>query len=181
MQFMSLRLGKPLYAYKQEVHQGSGTSPIYRLHDYENSAFRTIRHWNALSEVGVSSVEYLCDVQTYDWEVQDTHNFTFWNGVVAHNCEDFAFLMASLFPDKMGVAYGFMKSSSQEKDIGHAFNVFIYEDELWVVDTSTSKNRVFKLNDPAYDYKVHFVITVNHTYLVKIGVEFGQLAGWLPF
>jgi len=175
MQFMSLRLGKPLYAYKQEVHQGSGTSPIYRLHDYENSAFRTIRHWNSLSEVGVSSVEYLCDVQTYDWEVQDTHNFTFWNGVVAHNCEDHAFVLASALPKKVGVAYGFYSNG-----VGHAFNVFVHNEELWIADTVTEKCILHRYASDAHGYSIHYIITPEYTYMLKWGVEFGKLAGWLP-
>jgi intein/homing endonuclease/predicted transglutaminase-like cysteine proteinase len=176
MQFMSLRLGKPLYAYKQEVHQGSGTSPIYRLNDYENSAFRTIRHWNALSEVGVSSVEYLCDVQTYDWEVQDTHNFTFWNGVVAHNCEDHAFIINSLLPFDVGVAYGFHGKT------GHAFNVFVWRGELWIADGGLSSNRdhLYRYASDGHPYKIHYIITPEYTYMLKMGVEFGKLAGWLP-
>lgn len=91
------------------------------------------------------------------------------------DCEDFAFLLASLFPQKMGVAYGYHGKT------GHAFNVFIHNDELWVADTSTSKNRVFKFEEKPHEYTIHFVITPSHTYLVKFGAEFGQLAGWLPY
>ena len=91
------------------------------------------------------------------------------------DCEDFAFILASVFPEQLGVAYGFYRNG-----IGHAFNVFMWNDELWIVDASNHRSEMYRVDGKNHDYIIHFIITPKHTYLVRMGVEFGNLAGWSP-
>jgi hypothetical protein len=86
------------------------------------------------------------------------------------DCEDHAYLMASLIPD-LGVAYGFWNGG------GHAFNVLLYDGELWVVDTVGDRVNMVRYQGQT-EYKIHYIITQHKTFLVTGGVHFGQLAGW---
>lgn len=93
------------------------------------------------------------------------------------DCEDFAFLLSSLFPEELGVAYGFY-STKDGRRIGHAFNVFVWNGELWLVDTSTPLLQLHRYASNKHSYKIHFIITPKHTYVLEMGVEFGRIAGW---
>lgn len=91
------------------------------------------------------------------------------------DCEDHAFILASALPTQVAVAYGYYKDG-----VGHAFNVFVMNEELWIADTVTSTCQIHRYESDTHDYKIHFIITPKHTYMMKPGVEFGRLAGWLP-
>lgn len=91
------------------------------------------------------------------------------------DCEDHAFVLASALPKTVGVAYGFYSNG-----VGHAFNVFVFNEELWIADTVTSECVIHRYNSTGHGYTIHFIITPEHTYMLKPTVEFGRLAGWLP-
>jgi hypothetical protein len=86
---ISLKIGNPLYKYKQVKDGGLGKSPIYRLHDNQASYFG----YEDLSEVGIKKIVDLGMVEMIDFEVQDTHSFVFRNGVIGHNCEDLSLVI----------------------------------------------------------------------------------------
>lgn len=92
------------------------------------------------------------------------------------DCEDHAFVVASTLPEVMGVAYGFWNHPNGVRE-GHAFNVFIHEGELYVLDTVGDFARIKKA-DRQTEYDIYFIITERYTFRVKSGVQFGKLAGW---
>jgi intein/homing endonuclease len=88
MHEISLKLGNPLYIYKQENHGGLGKKPIYRLHDNPNSYAKKNYGHDGISETSIKKIEPIGDIRVYDIEVEDTHTFVFKNGILGHNCED---------------------------------------------------------------------------------------------
>lgn len=99
-----LILGKSLYFWKQEHHGGAGKNPIWRLRYNSNSAFCRDFGYKGLSEVSISFVEDLPIVKMRDIEVNGTNSFVFKNGLIGHNCEDGAILLANILM-KAGVPY----------------------------------------------------------------------------
>lgn len=91
------------------------------------------------------------------------------------DCEDHTFTVCSLEPEIDG-AYGFY-IDSKKVETGHAFNCFVYKDELYVMDTVGNKVEIHKYNDQS-NYRIHYIITQNKTYEVTSGVRFGEIAGW---
>jgi hypothetical protein len=79
------------------------------------------------------------------------------------DCELHAFVLASLNPN-IGVAFGFAGKT------GHAFNVTLIDDELYVIETNTVTDRgrsskVFKYKGQN-QYQIRWIFTQNHTYKV---------------
>lgn len=87
------------------------------------------------------------------------------------DCEDHAFVNCSLDLE-IGGAWGFFN-----KTTGHAFNCFIYKDELYVLDTVGNKAVIVKYSDQL-QYKIHYIITKEHAYCLDSSVVFGEIAGW---
>jgi len=80
------------------------------------------------------------------------------------DCEDHSFLASSLLPEVLGVAFGFCG------DGGHAWNVFLYNGELWCLETNSvydnNKNtKLFKYADQTH-YKIHWIFTKDKTFRV---------------
>uniref|UniRef100_A0A6M3MA72 DOD-type homing endonuclease domain-containing protein n=1 Tax=viral metagenome TaxID=1070528 RepID=A0A6M3MA72_9ZZZZ len=132
-QHIALKLGYPLYVYKQEHHGGIGTKPIYRLHDYENSRFRQMYGYPNMSEVSISYIEDLGESQTYDWEVEDTHNFFFANGICTAQCEDASLLWLKIV-EIAGIPNYRCKIYCGDTDGGgHAYPCYLSEEgNRWV-------------------------------------------------
>jgi len=86
------------------------------------------------------------------------------------DCEDHTFVMCSLDKD-IGGAWGFLNSD------GHAFNCFIYEDELYILDTVGNQSIIIKYSDQKR-YKINYIITKEHAYKIDGSVQFGEIAGW---
>jgi len=89
------------------------------------------------------------------------------------DCESHSFLVSSLDPENFGVAFGMCGT------IGHAWNVFYYNKELWCLETNSTTNwsnsgntKVFKYKDQSL-YKIHAIFTKNKTYEVDNSVVFG--------
>ena len=96
IQRIGLQTGKSFHIWKQNNHQGKGKEPIYRITYNPASHFLKDYGYNDISEVSISFIEEIGEFQTFDWEVKDTHNFIFKNGIITHNCEDGSILMANL-------------------------------------------------------------------------------------
>lgn len=87
------------------------------------------------------------------------------------DCEDHAFVVASLNPE-IAVAYGSLTKDGQK--IGHAFNVFIENNKLYVLETTGDTAQVSEYLDND-KYYINFIITKNLTFEVDGSVEFGEL------
>ncbi len=86
------------------------------------------------------------------------------------DCEDHAFVVSSIYP-KLGVAYGWAKN------IGwHAFNVFSYNNELYILDTV--ENSAYIMSYDKSNYKINYIITEANCYEIDGSVQFGTIAGW---
>lgn len=72
---------------------------------------------------------------------------------------------------EIGGAWGFYKGG------GHAFNVFVYENRLYVLETTGSRAEILEYEKQS-DYVIHYIITRDNTYQLKGGVRFGDIAGW---
>ena len=129
IQRIGLILGRTFHIWKQEHHGGAGKHPIYRITYNPESYFLKNHGYKDISEVSISYVENFGEYQTYDFEVKDTHTFVFKNGIVSHQCEDFALLIKSLslvagVPDwKVKVLAGDVVGG------GHAYCTYIRDDD----------------------------------------------------
>ena len=86
------------------------------------------------------------------------------------DCEDHAGVVSSM-NEEIGMAYG------SEKDMGwHCFNVFVYQGNLFVLDTVGNSAIVSLLNKT--NYKIYYIITTNNAYQIDGSETFGVLAGW---
>lgn len=99
--FLHMRTGQPLNYERQMNHQGAGRSSIWRLRSYPESR----RHHRAdrredlpgLAALHVRSIESRGRAEVYDIAVRENHNFVLADsGLVVHNCDDKAILLASL-------------------------------------------------------------------------------------
>lgn len=96
IQRIGLQLGTSFYVWKQEHHQGLGNKPIYRISHNTNSHYYKDHGYEGLSEIGIArkNIKEIGMVKMRDFEVADTHTFIFKNGLVCHQCEDFALTKA---------------------------------------------------------------------------------------
>ncbi len=170
IQRIGLQLGRSFHIWKQENHDGSGNRPIWRITYNPNSFFLRDHGYKDLSEVSISYIEDLGEFKTYDWEVADTHNFFFANGICTHNCEDMSILMKSLtlcagIPDwKVKIMAGSVKGG------GHAYCVYIRDDDTQcVMDACYWPNKLPvnmrpKMEDEENYYEIWFSFNFNHAY-----------------
>lgn len=98
------------------------------------------------------------------------------------DCEGHAFTVAS-FDRNISVAYGFYNEkgySGDSRGVGHAFNVFIWNDSLYILETTGNVAQIHKYNpkDDKEQYNIRFIVTPTRTYQLEYGVEFGDIAGW---
>lgn len=99
LQTMGLKIGKPFHIWKQEKHGGLGKHPIWRVTYNPKSWFSKEYGYSFLSEVSIKFIEELSIENTYDFMIQDNHNFVCENGVIVHNCEDYAILADYILED----------------------------------------------------------------------------------
>ena len=134
-QRIGIQIGKSFHIWKQEKHGGSGNEPIYRITYNPESHFLKAHGYEDLGEVSISYIEDIGEVQCYDWEVADTHNFFFENGTCTHNCEDGALLLASCMrvagipAYRIKLAAGWVKSDKGKA--GHAYVIYLADDNQW--------------------------------------------------
>ena len=128
--------------YKQEIHQGVGNKPIYRLR-YNPKGLSNKERLNGISTVTIKSLEKILGKHYYDIEVEDNHNFVLTDsGVISHNCEDFARFAVDVLVRIMGITGArFIAHSGYDKSRWgnkiwnikyHAICVFPYQDKLAV-------------------------------------------------
>jgi len=91
------------------------------------------------------------------------------------DCEDHAFVMASLLPNQVYVAYGFWDDGKQK--FGHAWNLIVIDERLYHVDTVGDSVEI-RADDQVHNFKPYFVITPDKAYQLKTGVDFGVIAKW---
>lgn len=85
------------------------------------------------------------------------------------DCEDHSAIVASIEPE-IGIAFG------KAGNTWHAFNVFVYEGVLFVLETNNTINRnEFKVlcYDRQTHYKIHHIYTQNYTFVIDDSVQFG--------
>lgn len=146
IQRIGLQLGTPYHIWKQEHHGGCGTKPIYRITYNSNSHFLKDFGYEGISEVSISFIEDLEEVEMRDFEVADTHTFIFKNGLISHQCEDFGITMASLMINagipayRVKVAAGFVQAAPGALQGGHAYCIYLADrpdserGQEWVVN-----------------------------------------------
>jgi len=87
------------YYYKQLNHQGAGKEPIWRLRFNPYSLSNKREIYKGISTISISR-NYLTKVKNkhfYDIEIEDDHNFILADsGVISHNCDGFARLVADV-------------------------------------------------------------------------------------
>jgi predicted flap endonuclease-1-like 5' DNA nuclease len=96
IQRIGLQLGDTYHIWKQMDHKGAGKKPIYRITYNPESYFLKDYGFNDISEVSIREYNIIGVTQMRDFEVEDTNSFVFKNGIIGHNCEDGAILIAGL-------------------------------------------------------------------------------------
>lgn len=87
------------------------------------------------------------------------------------DCEDIALTVSSAAPQHFGCAWGFWDKE------GHCFNVFVYSDELYVLDCVSGAPRIYRYEGQT-QYKIHYIVTERFTFQLDGSVRFGDIAGW---
>lgn len=88
------------------------------------------------------------------------------------DCEDHAYVACSAYPD-IGGAWGFYRTDKEDDWGGHAFNVFVYNDELYVLETTGNRGKIYRYEDTE-KYKIHYIITKNKTFILDDSARFGR-------
>ena len=95
------------------------------------------------------------------------------------DCESQCFVVASLFPDLFGIAFG--NTQKNNKGTWHAWNIFVHNNELWVLETNSIANFpnggntwVRKAKDS--DYTMDWIFTKNKTFRARGSTHFGHIA-----
>jgi len=86
------------------------------------------------------------------------------------DCEGHAFVCASLMPKTLGVAYGFV-NLPDGNSFGHAFNVYINNGKLFLLDTV--ENYAIIKDVSKHYYTINYIVTQKGTYVVDGSVKFG--------
>jgi hypothetical protein len=87
------------------------------------------------------------------------------------DCEDHAFVVSSAARE-IGAAWGFYKGG------GHCFNLFVANDKIFILDTTGGGAYISEWIPGKSDYDIYYIVTSRYTFLVKGGIQFGQIAGW---
>lgn len=95
------------------------------------------------------------------------------------DCESHTFVVASMFPELFGVAFG--NTQRDKKGTWHAFNVFVHNNELWVLETNSVLNFPNGGNTWVRKYKdskyyINEIFTLNKTFELDGSNKFGIVA-----
>lgn len=96
IQRIGLQLGKSYHIWKQMDHKGAGKKPIFRITYNPESHFLKDFGYQDISEVSLREYKKIGPVNMRDFKVEDTNSYVFKNGIIGHNCEDGAILIAAL-------------------------------------------------------------------------------------
>lgn len=102
------------------------------------------------------------------------------------DCECIANTITSLLHKKIGTGYGFYnpngyKTLKDKDNGGHAFNVFIWSNELYIAEGTGTRAVLhrYEPNNPKEKYHLLYVITKDYTYkCTDENIEFGYLVNW---
>lgn len=176
MQRMGLQTGQSFHVWKQDRHGGVGTKPIYRITKNPASHFLKDYGFKDISEVSIAKVEKLMHVKMYDLTVADTHTVVMKNGIITHQCEDGAILIASLARNagvpayKLKVCAGWVTAGENAPLGGHAYTIFKASDNTWkVMDWCYLANNLPTLQRPAMHNDPHYK---------EIWFSFNDLNSW---
>jgi len=160
IQEMGLYLGRTFHIWKQECHKGCGNKPIYRINYNPESHFLKDFGYKDISEVSISFIEKLDEVNMYDLTVADTHTVIMKNGIITHQCEDGAILMANMML-KSGIPYWRIRLNGGDvKGGGHAYVTYLREkdNKFYVLDWCYWPNESINFGQPWADAKNYFGI-----------------------
>ena len=88
LKFIYLRLGKPLSSQFVKNHGGVGNNPMWRLQESSGKMYKD-KITNVIGK-GARSVNNIGEGPVCDITIKDNGNFVLWNGIIAHNCDDFS-------------------------------------------------------------------------------------------
>ena len=123
---------------------------------------------------------------TSDKDMQDSNDFYLFPNETLKlkkaDCEDHSFCTAS-FDRNISVAYGFYNKKGYrgyDRGTGHAFNTFIWNNSLYILETTGNVAKIHKYEPKKLteQYHICFIVTPTKTYNLDGTVEFGRLAGW---
>lgn len=169
------------FAYKNKMeHKGKAIS-VYPNEMIQPELFEVVNARSKIKEpdsrymwyenVGryVSNFKWTDDKDTYG--VPDRYEYP--NKAIIHkevDCEGHSAVVSSLEPE-IGIAYGYYIQDKKTK-YGHAFNVFVCDEQLYILETTGTKAEIYKYPNPKYD--IHWIFTQNSTYQCKARpVQFG--------
>jgi len=172
------------FAYKDKGRIGSSTFPVYPNEMIQPDSFLVVKERRKIPKATDKFLWYgnigkhVDKILTWTKDKQ-VHGFTDIYPTPAdtltlkhEDCDGHAFLVSSIEPE-IGLCFGFYKKE------GHAFNCFVYEQELYILETNAvfDKNKNFKIQKylNQEDYKIHFIFTKDNTYELDGSVHFGEV------
>lgn len=173
--YNKMRVPKFIYGMKRRI---KGYNPMISPNEMitPNSG---IVQWIISEELGgdqsvLSVGEWICENTRWakDTNYKDYYQFPFETlAMKKGDCEDLAFLAASLCPE-LSVVFGTVNFGNGP--VGHAWNEFIHEGEVWILDTVGSVPIILPYKDAeiTYSYESHWVFTEKSTY------DLGYLDFW---
>lgn len=149
LRFGLLMLGKPSYAYRYENHGGSGRRPIWRLHEYNESASRLMNRRNVTSKLGldgltfgtVRNVESAGEARVCCIEVEGNHNFFLSDGTLVSNCDNLSILYSSMCL-YAGVPASVVWINQPKSQLNHVSTVVFLDGNWWWADPSIKGARI---------------------------------------
>jgi hypothetical protein len=92
------------------------------------------------------------------------------------DCEDQSNTLTSCNPDVSFTGYFIYHNPDDHKDYGHCANVFLYNGQLFIRETTMAQYAIIPFPDPRYE--LHYAVTKDYTYQIDGSVQFGQTARW---
>ncbi len=185
LQRIALHLGFSFHIWKQENHGSAGKRPIYRLTRNKNSHFLKDYGYDNISEVSISHIEKLGEVDMYDITVADTHTVIMRNGIITHQCEDGTILFVTLSriagvpADKVFNALGNVYTKTGKVAFGHSWPIAQMSDGKWYIFESTldfvpSKpmpfiGSLYSAEWGVHNWKYDGIIKPDKAYIRKVG------------
>lgn len=158
-------LGNPVSVYLHEMIQTNS----YELRKFA----KTIKDYT-VKGVGTKVSEYLTWKSDEQFDNKDYYLYPNETIVLKEcDCEDHSYLCSSLMPETLGVAYGFV-NRPDSTSFAHAFNVFIKDGDLWLLDTVENYAIIKKVS--RHYYSINYIVTQRGTYVVDGSVNFGMIA-----
>jgi hypothetical protein len=148
----TLILGRPHYAYQYENHMGSGTKPIWRLHEYNEHASK-LQARAALLDEDLPGLKYGTVRKAEPFgtahvgciEVEGNHNFFLADGTLASNCDNVASWRAAELNERLGIPARPYITWRKRADGGTTYHVIV----LWPDGSSEDPSLLLGMGGPA--------------------------------